>query len=306
MIPTSGEYKSVVGVDQMHVALVTQDDAAGYAADVPEIFAPATEVSCEPTTNLDTQYADNQPFDVLPSEGESKLTITVTSIPLSILAKYLGKTYDAATGRIFDAGGAATPPEAALSFRALKSNGKQRYFQYLKGRFSVPKDEATTKAEKAEPKPQQIIFTAVNTIHQFSLPGGITATQKRVFGDEDSLNFNGSTWFNAVQVPGITSPSALALSSSVPVDDASGVSKTANLTLTYNNALADDAVDSITLLDDSEAVVAATITLDATKKIVTIDPTASLAGSTAHKVVAAVTDIYGQHLTSVVTFTTAA
>ncbi len=306
MTPNSGEYKSTVGVDQMHVALVTQDDVSGYVADVPEIFAPTSEVSGEPTTSLDTQYADNQPYEVLASEGETKLTISVTAIPIETLAKYLGKVFDATSGRMFDAGGAATPPDVALSFRSLKSNGSQRYYQYLKGRFSVPKDEAATKGEKAEPKPQQVIFTAINTTHPFVLSGTVTSGVKRVVGDEDTLNFSGTTFFNAVQTPSISAPSALALSSSVPVDDATGVSKTANQTLTFNNALMDSAVNHITLLDDVNAPVAAAITLDATKKIVTIDPTSALGGSKEHKIVAAVTDIYGQSGSFVVTFTTAA
>jgi phi13 family phage major tail protein len=255
---------------------------------------------------MDTQYADNQPFDVMTSEGPTNLSVNVTGIPIAILDELLGKVFDVASGREYDAGGGATPPEIALGWRSLKSNGKYKYVWYLKGRFSPPKEEAATKTDKAEPKPQELLFTAIKTIHKFTLSGTVTDGLKRLRGDEDSTAFDPTGWFLQVQVPGTTTPSALALSSSVPVDDATGVSKTANLTLTFNNALDDDAVNRVTLLNASNAVVAGAITLDATKKIITVDPTASLAGSTAHTLVAAVTDIYGQHLTCVVTFTTAA
>ena len=306
MTVNSDEYKSVVGVEDVHVSLVTQDNAAGYAADVPEYFAPVSEVSAEAENSQETQYADNQPFDVLTSEGPTKITLTTTNIPIEILAKYLGKVFDTVSGRMFDQGGGATPPDAALSFRAMKSNGSYKYFQYLKGKFSIPKDEAATKEATATPKPQQIIFTAMNTIHEFDL-GDINGTVKRIVGDEDTTNFSGTTFFDAVQTPSIAAPATLALSSSVPADDATGVSKTANLTLTFNNALDDDAVNNIVLLDALMAVVAGTITLDATKKIVTIDPTASLSGTTAYTIViSGVKDIYGQTLTAIVTFTTAA
>jgi len=306
MTVNSDEYKSVVGVEDVYVALVTQDNAAGYVADVPEYFAPVSEASAEAENSQETQYADNQPFDVLTSEGPTKITLTTTNIPIEILAKYLGKVFDTVSGRMFDQGGGATPPDAALAFRAMKSNGSYKYFQYLKGKFSIPKDEAATKEAKATPKPQQIVFTAMNTIYEFDL-GDINGTVKRIVGDEDSTNFDGSTWFDAVQTPSISAPDALALSSSTPADDATGVSKTNNLTLNFNNALMDDAVDNIVLLDDAMAIVAGTITLDATKKIVTIDPTASLDGSTAYTIViSGVKDIYGQTLTSIVTFTTAA
>jgi phi13 family phage major tail protein len=303
-MPNSGEYKSVVGVDEIHVALVTQDDASGYAADVPEMFAPATEISGEPTTNLKTQYADNKPFDVSSSEGETKLTIKTTAIPIAVLAKYLGKEFDTTTGRMYDTGAEATPPDAALSFRSLKSNGKQRYFQYLKGKFSVPKDEAATKSESPEPKPAEILFTAVNTTYKFDV-GSENKSVKRVLGDEDSTNFSGATWFNQVQVPGVVTPDALTLTP-IPAKAATGISKTAAFTLTFNNAMAADVINSITLLDATPAAVSITATLDATKKIVTVTHTA-LAGTTAHSiVVSGATDIYGQTISDLVKFTTAA
>ncbi len=305
-MPNSGEYKSVVGVDEVHIAMVTQDDSTGYLADAPEIFAPATEVSAEPTTSLETQYADNKPFDVMTSEGETKIDLSTTNIPLSLLAKYLGKTFDVASGRMFDSGGEAVPPDAALSFRSLKSNGKQRYYQYLKGKFSVPKDEAATKTDKMEPKPSQITFTAVNTIYKFNLGDGSTKSVKRIVGDEDVLNFSGTTWFNQVQTPVTTTPAALALSSSIPLEDATGVLVSADLTLTFNNALLDNSVNGITLVAVlSGSVVAAAVTLNATKKIMTINPTSDLSAASNYILVYAVTDIFGQQLNGTINFATA-
>ncbi len=299
------EYKSVVGLDQLHVALVTQDDSAAYVAGTPEYFAPGVEASAEAETSQDTQYADNLPFDVMSSEGPTKITLTTTNIPIELLAKYLGKVFDTVSGRLFDQGGNATPPDAALSFRAMKSNGSQRYYQYLKGKFSVPSDDAATKESKASPKPSKIIFTAINTAHEFDL-GDINSTIKRVVGDEDTTNFSGATWFSQVQTPEAVAPDALALSSSVPTNNATNVSKTNALTLTFNNAMAEDVVNNITLLDATPALVTITATLDATKKIVTITHT-SLAGSIAHTIViAGATDIYGQTLETLVKFTTAA
>lgn len=300
------EYKSVVGLDQVHVSLVTQDDASAYMAGTPEYFAPSTEAVAEPESSLETQYADNMPFDVMASEGVTKLTLTTTAIPIEILAKYLGKVFDTASGRLFDQGGNATPPDAALSFRSMKSNGKYKYFQYLKGKFSVPNDEAATKETKATPKPAKIIFTAINTVHEFDL-GDVTKSVKRIVGDEDTTNFSGTGFFSQVQVPSITTPDAVALSSSVPANSATGVSKTAAFTLTFNNAMDADVVNRFALLDDTPALVNVTAVLDATKKIVTVAHDA-LDGTTAHTlVISGATDIYGQVLANtIVKFTTAA
>ena len=300
------EYKSVVGCDQMHIALITQDDAAGYIAETPVLFAPLTEVSGEPTTSLETQYANNQPFDIMASEAETKLTIQVTNIPNETLAKVLGKTFDTVSGRMYDSGGGAIPPDVALSFRAMKSNGKQIYYQYLKGKFSAPKDAATTRADKSDPKPREIEFTAVNTTHQFTVASGVTASVKRVVGDEDTTNFDGSTWFNQVQVPGVSNPAALALSVSDPASGATAVAVTKVLTLTFNNALLDgEEADAILINSTTGAIVAGTNILDSTRKIVTVGHTANLAAATLHRIVYTVKDIYGQTLSGVVSFTTA-
>ncbi len=304
----AAEYKSVVGVDEVHVALVSQDDADDYAAGTPVVFAPAINISAEPSTSLETQYADNKPFDVMAGEGETKITLDVTNIPLSLLATYLGKQFDAASGRIFDAGGEGVPPDVAFSFRSMKSNGSYRYFQYLKGKFSLPKDEAATKTESMEPKPSQIVFTAVNTLHKFDLgDGGSTKSVKRIVGDEDVTNFSGTGWFSQVQTPVTTTPSALALSSSVPVDDGTEITVGADQTLTFNNALTDAAIYGVNLIDvEAGSLVAATVSLNATKKVVTVNPTEDLTGSKEYHLVYAVTDIYGQTLNGVVSFTTAA
>lgn len=299
-----GEYKSKIGLSSLYVAEVTQDDALGYAAGTPEYLAPAAEASQEPTTSFEIQYADDQPYDVMTSEGDTKINLTVTGMPIEMLAKITGRVFDPTTGRMFDNAGVA--PYFALSFRSLKSNGKYRYYQYLKGKFDMPKEETATKGEKPEPKTLQLTFTAIKTVYKFDLGGGVFDSVKRVVGDEDTTNFNGANWFNAVQVPGVGSISALALMSSVPLNDATGVSVSANLTLTFNNALKDFATSGVVLLKSSEGTVITTSnTLDSTKKIITIDPTSSLTALTNYLLTYAVMDIYGQTLNGAIQFTTA-
>lgn len=300
MTINANEYKSAVGLDQLYFSKITVDDAGDYSAAAPAYLAPAAEASQEPTSSFDIQYADDQAYDVSTSEGETKISLTVTGIPLEVLAEITGRVFDAATGRMFDNAGVA--PYCALSFRSLKSNGSYRYYQYLKGKFDMPKEESVTKAEKAEPKTVQLTFTAIKTVHKFTLSDSVTDSVKRIVGDEDTAGFDGDTWFTQVQIPGVSTPSALALSSSVPVDDATGISKSASLTLTYNNAIDSK---SITLLNNSMAVVACTVSADSAQKVITINPDSDLSGLEAHTLVASVTDIYGQALTSVVTFTTA-
>jgi len=300
-----GEYKSKIGLDNLYIAEVTADSAAAYTAGTPAWLAPAAEANQEPSTAFQIQYADDQPYDVATSEGETKIGLTITGLDLETLAMITGKVFDGTTGRMYDNGGIA--PFMALGFRSKKSNGAYRYYWFLKGKFDMPKEAVATLADKPDPKTLDLSFTAIRTVHQWSLGGGVTDSVKRVIGDDDTAAFDDTGWFTQVQVPGVATPSALALSSSVPTPDgATGVSKTANQTLTFNNALAADSINHILLIAKVDAIVeAASYALDATKKIVTIDPTGTLAGTTEYIITYAVTDIYGSTLKGALNFTTA-
>lgn len=299
----AGEYKSRIGLDSLYIAEVTADSAAAYTADTPEPLAPAAEASQAPTTNQATQYADDQPYDAYSFEGETVINLVVTGIPSEMQAKLLGRVFDAVSGRVFDNPG-ATPPYFALSFRSLKSNGSYRYYQYLKGRFSAPTEETATKADSPDPKTTTLVYTAIPTIYEFDL-GSINEPVKRIYGDQDTDNFDETGWFTAVQTPSAAAPSALALSSSTPTDGATGVSVSADQTLTFNNALNASAIYNVVLVEADGTVIAGAISIDATKKIITINPTSSLDASTVYIITYAVTDIYGQTLAGAINFTTA-
>ena len=302
----AGEYKSRVGLDSVFVAEVTQDDAAAYVADTPESLAPAAEASQSPTVNTETQYADDQPFESMTIEGETAINLVVTGLPSAMIAKLLGRVFNAASGRVYD-NPDATPPYFALSFRSVKSNGSYRYYQYLRGRFSAPSEEAATKTDTPDPKTTALVYTAIPTIHKFDLDGGTTVVPvKRIVGDQDTTNFSATGWFTSVQVPSFSAPAALSLSSSVPTDGATGISVSADQSLTFNNALINNAIYQVVLLLASDAsVIASVITLDATKKIITINPTSNLTAATAYIIAYNVESIYGQHLSGAVNFTTA-
>ena len=302
MTINSGEYKSTIGVSDLYVAAISADSATAYTAGTPAYFAPVAVVGVAPSVNRETQYADDNPYDTFVSEGETELTLTVTGIPPEMLAAVLGKTFDATTGRVYDTG--ATPPDYALGFKSKKSNGSYRYYWYLKGKFSTPSESFETQGDTPAPQTTEIVFTAVSSTYAFDV-GATNEEVKRVWGDDDTDAFDATNWFAQVQTPAVASVSALALSSSVPTDGATGISVSANQTLTFNNEMQSDVTARIVISKADGTQAAATITLDATKKIVTIDPSSSLSASTVYLISYAVEDIYGQTLSGVVNFTTA-
>lgn len=296
--------KSFVGVDNIYFSLVTQDDASAYAAGTPAYLAPAMTISQKPKTSAKTQYADNQPFDAMSSEGETSIDVEITGLQLGVLATLLGRVYDTATGRMFDNGG--TPPDVAIGFRAKKRGGDYRYYWFLKGNFMSPTEDQSTETDSPDPKSTKLQFTAIRTIHQFALDGSITDSVKRVIGETSDANFSATNWWNAVQVPVYGAPSAITCTPS-PVDGASSVATSATVTLTFNNALAAGSEDSIVLTADTGVLKACTRTINAAREVVTLTPTTALASLTTYLVIVPhAVDVYGQALASAVyDFTTA-
>ena len=299
---TSDEMKSQVGLKNLYFAKVTQDDATAYVAEAPLYLAPAAEATAAPSVNSETQYADDAAFDTLSSEGPTEIELTVTNIPPDTLAIITGRVFDAATGRFYDNGG--TPPYVALQFESVKSNGKKRFYSYLKGRFGMPSEEFATKTDTPEFKTLKLPFTAIKTIYAFNL-GSIVDGVKRVLGDEDTPSFSGANWYTQVQKPGTTAPAAMTLSSSTPTGGATGVAVAANIILNFSNPLEEGAEAGIVLMvSATHAVLPGTKTLSNGRKTVTIDPTSNLAAATAHVVSIGVKDVYGQTLNSSLLFTT--
>lgn len=194
------QYGEFVGVDSMHVAMVTTDTEEAYTTGIPEYLAPAAEISSETETDSTTTYYDNVPGFTYNSEGVTTLTITISGIPAAKAAKLLGKHYDETTGLVLDTG-EPNPPDAALSFRFNKGSDGYRYYQYLKGVFSGGTEEAASKSNSVDVRTYQLTYTAVVTTHQWNIDSEQKGL-KRIFADTADENFtSAATWFNTVKVP---------------------------------------------------------------------------------------------------------
>lgn len=288
------KYGEFVGVDSVYYALITQDDAGGYVASAPEYLAPVAEISGEAETNNTPTYYDNKPGNNYVSEGVTTLAITVSNAHAQLMAIILGKSFDAANARVYDSG-QPNPPDVAIGFRYNMGKAGFRYFWYLKGTFSGGAEEAATKSNDVDIRTYELTFTAVTTTFEFQV-NGADISLKRVFGDTSDPAFVATGWFTQVQTPDTgTTPSALALSTILPADGAATVARASTIVLTFNNKVA---VEAITLINTTSGdITAITKAWDATGKILTITPSATLAATTKFVVaIAGVVDIYGQAL----------
>lgn len=291
-------FKSVLGVDSLYYALVTGDDSSAYAAGTPAVLAPLASISFKPKTGQKTQYFDNKAMESLFSEGESEAEIEIQGLPLDKKAILLGKTFDAVNKRMYEDGG--IPPYIALGYRALKTDGSYKYYWYLKCVFAPPDEEASTKTDAPDPKNTKMKLTALYTEFEFDVDGANNRSVKKVEGDSSITGFSATTWFAAVQVPAPGTPSAVTCTPS-PADAATGVAVAADITLTFNNALASNAENGIVLTTVAGVIKACARTIDAARKVVTLNPSTNMAGATQYLVIVpGVVDIYGQTLADAV------
>lgn len=202
----SGEYKPRVGLDSIYVAEILTDTLEGFTYDTPEYLAPAAEASQQSTINSETIYADDQAYENFTTKGETNITLNVTNIPLELLAKLTGQAFDEASGLFLEHGG--VPPYFALLFRSMKSNGSYRYYAFLKCKFDIPDEEATTKGETPDPKMMEINVHAIKTTCKFDVAAGVSDGLIRIIGDEDISAFDGSDWFTSIPLPAVSAESA--------------------------------------------------------------------------------------------------
>lgn len=303
----SSQYGEYINIDELHYALVN-DSKDAYTAGANNYLAPAGQISHDPSVKQNTRYYDGVAMFTTSVEGETKVVITVSGVPIKLAAILTGKFYDTTKGILIDTGEANNAPWAALSGRMELGDGGYRYFQYLKGKFSEGKEEAETKGDDIKPKTIELTYTAVATMYQYTVNGEKKGV-KALKADTTDVAFKGAdNWFNAVQTPDVAGATIaeIEVSSTNPANNATGILLTAAPTITFNNAISN--YSNVTLMNTTDdTFVATTKSLDATGKILTITPSSLVASKTYAIILQGVTDIYGQVLTpQLIKFTTAA
>ena len=146
--------------------------------------------------------------------------------------------------------------------------------------------------------------TACLTIDSTKVDSGKLAALELILYGNDGVDPRLPTPDEVAALFAEAAPSALAVSTIVPADAATGVVVSANIVLTFNNKIAEEAV---VLMTAAGVIVPCTKTWDTAHKVLTLDPNTNMSAATVHLVsVSGVSDIYNQTLAaSVKKFTTA-
>lgn len=301
----SSEYGELVNLDNLHYAPVQVDNADIYQVGVNKYLAPAAEMKKEAKVDTAIRHYDGKPMFSSSSEAATDVSLTVSGVPSKLAAELTGKPYDAARGIMIDTGDVSNAPDYAMSARAGLGDGGYRYYQFLKGKFSIGAETAKTKEDKVTASTVDLTYTGVATIHEFTMPDGSKKGAKGVQADTTDSAFTGAdNWFAQVQTPEtLGAPGALTMTSN-PANNATGVAASVKPVLTFSNAVSED---SVALIKSDGTLVTATKSYDSTSKILTLTPGAALTSATIYTIiVAGVKDAYGQALdTTAVKFTVA-
>lgn len=234
--------------------------------DPPVVIPGLMEVKMEMKVEESKLSGDGKTRFIVNTEGDISIEATVNKFPLKDRATLLGRTFDAEKGTLLTTENDVAP-YVATGFEIENEDGTSAYTWLYKGRFGQP-SESYKQTEEGK-----VTFATP------TLKGTFIADKdghKGIIMDESEgitppANFMASVYKPTIDLvaPTVTS---------VPTDGATGVLGTANLVLTFSKAILADTINSanIFVMKSDGTAVPATLSVNATNTIVTVDPVATL------------------------------
>lgn len=186
------------GLENVHVAVVTVDDAGNYTASEPEKLIPAGEMSKTVDSEQTPFYFDNVVFAVIGREGGTEISVTGAGLRAAHRAFISGKDVDETTGAVLDSG-QYKEQYLAVGGESSGHDGTKEYFWFLKGTFAAPDENDKTLDESTDANGTELTYTAISTTHKFAKTNKVC---KRVVIDTKTTKLkDAADWFKQVVTP---------------------------------------------------------------------------------------------------------
>lgn len=198
------EIQEYRGVRNLVAAEVTTDSLEKFECGTPFAVAGVAELSRTTESSSESHYYDNVPAVVIDSTGSDEVSITASAIPLDVLAKITGQTYDETKGMFVE--GERESKYFAIGYITERTDGTEIFVWRLKGKFNIPDSTHASKDDGAEANGQEITFTGINTTHKFTALGNKTC--KAVNVDTGVNKVVEADFFGEVQTPDTVTPTA--------------------------------------------------------------------------------------------------
>jgi phi13 family phage major tail protein len=129
----------------MYYAKITEDDMGNETYGIPVNLAKAITAELSIELAEATLYADDGAAYVIKDFKSGKLTLGVDDIGLTVAQDLTGAAVDDNGVLVSASENEGTP--VAIGFRAMKPNGKYRYFWVYRVKFGVPSTNLQTKGD---------------------------------------------------------------------------------------------------------------------------------------------------------------
>ena len=136
---------SLVGVSNLHIAVITTEETAAAAAvyGTPVAIPGTIQIDVNPNSVTGTLYADNGAYEAAQSGlGDGKITINTADLDLATQALILGHTV---TKGVLTKLTSDKAPYVALRFEFEKASGATRFVSVPKVKFAESDESVKTK-----------------------------------------------------------------------------------------------------------------------------------------------------------------
>lgn len=267
-----GKERAIIGVDNVHYALLSTDTASGATWQAAVAMPGITEVSINPNGAISTLFADNGPAVVANSIGEVDVSLKLADLTPVERTALLGYTR---IGGVIRYMGGAVSPDVAIGFRTKLSDGAFGYIWLHKGKFAEGQETFATQGGNIEFQ----LPTIAGKFTVLSFNGEYKRTTRT--DDPDYVAATGTNWFtNGPLGTTDTTPPTATFS---PVNGATGVAVATAPTVTFNGAIERSLATNgnfVLMNATTGAIISTTVTINTAGTVITITPSANLAAAT--------------------------
>ena len=189
---------STIGLDSLFYAPITENATGDETYGTPVQLAKA--ISCELSVELAEAilYADDTAAEVVKAFKQGKLTLGVDDIGVTHAKALTGAEVDS-KGVLVSSGEDLGDP-VAVGFRAMKANGKYRYFWLYRVQFGIPATNLQTKGDSISFQTPTIEGTIMQR-HKADSRGRHPWKTEVTEGDSGVAANTVSGWFASVYEP---------------------------------------------------------------------------------------------------------
>ena len=136
---------ATIGMDKLYYAKITEDENDNETYDAPKVLAKAMKADLSVELAEATLYADDAAAEVYKAFKSGTISLGVDDLANGVAEDLTGAQVD--NNGVLVSAVEDISTAVAIGFRALKANGKYRYFWLYRVVFSIPATSLQTKGD---------------------------------------------------------------------------------------------------------------------------------------------------------------